>query len=189
MAIDAVSRAIADLIAASLANAPGLSPGAFTIGFALDGANAHLILFPYVITPAPELRNAERLRPDPDDADALRRFDPAVPVELHYLVTTGAELGASETGFALLAGAIRALEQASPLAAPSAFQAAVWLSLLPMTSDEMSRIWGLFPSQDARPSLAFRASPVWIDPRLPVEPAQPVTSDTASAARRPEAVQ
>jgi len=86
-----------------------------------------------------------------------------VPLDLHYLLTTGSDAPASPQGLSRLADAIRAIEAASPLVVPEAFQATVWLSLLPMTTDELSRIWGLFPNENCRTSIAFRASHGFFD--------------------------
>lgn len=187
MAIDRVTGAIVDAIKASLRNAPGVPPGAFNIVIGApngSGGNADLVLFLYLITPAPELRNAERIRPFPGPADPPRLLEPAVPLELHYLLSLGAQTASSTLqGLSLLGDAIRAIEAASPIAVPGAGQA-VWLSLLPLTTDEMSRIWGLFPNENCRSSFAFRASPVWIDPREATEPAPAVTDDAAVLGRK-----
>ena len=40
-------------------------------------------------TPTPELRNAERVRAFPGQQDPPRLLEPAVPLDLHYLLTTG----------------------------------------------------------------------------------------------------
>lgn len=188
MAIDGVTTAIIDAIKASLRNSPGIPPGAFNIVFGAPngaGANADLVLFLYLITPAPELRNAERIRPFPGPGDPPQLLEPAVPLELHFLLSLGTQTSsAAAQGLAMLGDAIRAIEAASPLAVPAAGQAAVWLSLLPLTSDEMARIWGLFPNENCRSSFAFRASPVWIDPREPAVTAPPVTDDEALVGRR-----
>ncbi|QAY79310.1 Pvc16 family protein [Sphingosinicella sp. BN140058] len=187
MAIDLVTAAIVDAIKASLRNAPGVPPGAFNIvvGPPNGGGSADLVLFLYLITPAPELRNAERIRPFPNLGDAPQSMAPAVPLELHYLLSLGAQTSSAiAQGLAMLGDSIRAIEAASPLAVPAGGQSAVWLSLLPLTTDEMSRIWGLFPNENCRSSFAFRASPVWIDPRAPAEPIPPVTDDEAIVGRK-----
>lgn len=182
MAIDAVTAAIIDRIKASLGSQQGVPATSFTISLASpdEGASeAALVLFLYLVTPDPELRNAKRLRPYPDPDDPPRLFAPAVPLELRFLVTTGAGAATGMTGLARLAGAIRAIEAGSPLAVPAAFQEAVWLSLLPLTSDEMARIWGLFPNENCRTSFAFRAAPVWVDPIDPAVIGAPVGNDEA----------
>lgn len=184
MAIDTVTTAIIDMLRASLGNQDGIPGNAYVISLASPeegAANADLVLFLYLVTPAPELRNAERIRPWPGPADVPVLLEPAIPLELHFLLTVGAGAPAGPAGLGRLADAIRAIEAASPLAVPAAFQDAVWLSLLPLTTDEMARIWGLFPNENCRSSIAFRASPVWIDPRAPQTPAAPVTESATRA--------
>lgn len=187
MAIDAVTSAIIDRITASLGNQMNQPPDQFTISLASPNggaSQADLIIFLYLMTPDPELRNVQRRRPHPSPGDPPQLFSPAVPLELRYLVTTGADGGDSGDLFrplSRLAGAIRAVEAASPLSLPAAFQEAVWLSLLPLSSDELSRIWGLFPNENCRTSFAFRAAPVWIEGGDPAVVAAPVTVDSFSS--------
>ena len=186
MALDLVTAAIIDLLKNSLRAQPAVPEDAFTIilGSPDEGVGeADLVLFLYLVTPAPELRNADRVRPWPTSADAPRLLEPAVPLELHFLVTLGKGAPAGAPGLGRLVDAIRAIESASPLVVPDAFQGAVWLSLLPLTSDEMARIWGLFPNENCRTSFAFRASPVWIDPRVAPPIAAPVTDDQSRSGR------
>lgn len=186
MAIDAVTTAIIDRFKASLSNQQGVAPESFIISLASpdEGASdAALVLFLYLVTPDPELRNADRLRPYPLPDDPPKLFAPAVPLELRFLVTIGAGAPTGAAGLARLAAAIRAVEAGSPLSVPAAFQDAVWLSLLPLTSDEMARIWGLFPNENCRTSFAFRAAPVWIDPRDPVDVGAPVGDDSFRSSR------
>lgn len=186
MAIDIVTTAIIDMLKQSLGNQEGVPPGSYVISFASPdegAANADVVLFLYLVTPAPELRNAERIRPWPGPNDPPRVLEPAVALELHFLLTVGAGAPAGAAGLSRLADAVRAIEAASPLAVPAAFQDAVWLSLLALSSDEMARIWGLFPNENCRSSIAFRASPVWIDPRVPQDEAAPVAESSSNAGR------
>lgn len=188
MAIDAVTTAIINRIKASLENQQGVAADSFVVSLASPdesgSAAADLDLFLYLITPDSELRNAARLHPHPTPDDPPQLFAPAVPVELRFLATTGAKAPSGAPGLARLAGAIRAVEASSPLSVPIAFQEAVWLSLLPLNTDEMARIWGLFPNQNCRSSFAFRASPVWIDPRDPVPASTAVSDDGFHSAPR-----
>lgn len=139
-----------------------------------DKATDELILFLMRITPNGELRNAERLRPNKDSAKPPERYDPAVPLDLHYLVTSGSPDNVEfDYGLTRLGRAIQAIETASPLSLPLFHQDAVWLSLDPLSSEELSRVWGLFPNFNCRTSFIFRASPVWIDPLTPVPGASP----------------
>lgn len=186
MAIDVVTRVIGEVLRAALGDQSGLPASTFTVSFGAPNggaSSADLVLFLYLITPSGELRNTSRVRPFPTPQDPPRLLEPAVPVDLHYLLTTGAGAPMSPQGLSRLADGIRAIEAASPLTVPEAFQDAVWLSLLPMTTDELARIWGLFPNENCRSSIAFRASPVWIDPREPAAVSPPVVDDKASAGR------
>jgi hypothetical protein len=189
MPIRALTMALANLLQASLANQPGIPANAFKVQVTPpngESAKSDLVLFLYRITPNAELRNADRLRRFPDPDSPLQRFEPAVPLDLHYLVTVGATAADRELALARLTSlgdAIRAIEAASPIALPAVFQEAVWLSLEPMSTDDLARIWGLFPNEICRSSFAFRASPVWIDPRTPGPPGPPVVADRADAGR------
>lgn len=190
MAIDKVVDAIIDRIQTSLANQLNVPPGAVKVSLASPDAGAasdDLVVFLYLVTPDPDQRNAERMRPYPNPGSPPRRFEQAVPLDLRFLVTVGAGAPPGSPGLGRLAGAIRAVETASPLSVPAAFQSAVWLSLLPLTTDEMARIWGLFPNENCRTSFAFRAAPVWIDPRDPVQAGLPVTDDAFHSGQIEEA--
>ncbi len=179
MAIDKVVTAIIHRLETSLAHQLK-APGSIHVSLAspdAGGAHDDLVIFLYLVTPDPDLRNAERTRPYPDPGSPPRRFEQAVPLELRFLVTVGAGAPPGSSGLGRLAAAIAAVETTSPLSVPAAFQPAVWLSLLPLGTDEMARIWGLFPNENCRTSFAFRAAPVWIDPSDPAEVGVPVTDD------------
>ena len=168
MPIQAVTEAIRDLMTATLHEAMNAPPGTFSVYIGPPDADQdqdELILFPMRVTPSAESRNAERIRPFPTAADPPRRGDPAVPLDVHYLVTSGSPRNSTaRDGLRRLGYAIQAIEAASPISLPAFFQDAVWLSIEPLSIDELSRIWGLFPSFNCRTSFVFRASPIWIDP-------------------------
>jgi hypothetical protein len=66
-------------------------------------------------------------------------------------------------------------------------QETVRVTLEPLTTEEASRIWALFPTANYRTSIAYLATPVWIDPPAPLPVAAAVIQDQlrsgASAAR------
>jgi hypothetical protein len=64
----------------------------------------------------------------------------------------------------------------------------VRVTLEPLATEEASRIWALFPTTNYRTSIAYLASPVWIDPELPALVAAPVVDDELLAGIRAEAV-
>ncbi len=189
MAIDKVVAAIAHLLATPMTlDLP--APPAVTVGVGAPGGPAKtkdLVLFLYLVTPDGAQRNQDRVRPFPTattpPAMVTQVVRPAVPLELRFLVTLGGSGDDNPAMLSRLAHAIRALESASPLSLPADFQQAIWLSLIPMETDELSRLWGLFPDTNCRPCFAFRAGPVWIDP-LRIEPvAGPVTHDEFASSR------
>jgi hypothetical protein len=78
--------------------------------------------------------------------------------------------------------AIRALQSAPDLIGPGVGYETVHVSIEPLSTDEVSRVWSLFPTANYRTSVAYLASPVWIDPALPPVPGAPVTEDGLSTA-------
>jgi Pvc16 N-terminal domain len=181
MPIQSVTQAISDILLSALHERTGEAPGTFTIYVGPPDADRdedELILFPMRVTPCAESRNAERIRPFPNAASNPRRLDKAIPVDVHYLVTAGSPQNTTASdALRRLAIAISAIETASPISVPAVFQTAVWISIEPLSSDELSRIWGLFPNFNCRTSFIFRASPIWIDPLQVPERAAPVISD------------
>jgi hypothetical protein len=60
----------------------------------------------------------------------------------------------------------------------------VRVTLEPLTTEESSRIWALFPTANYRTSIAYLATPVWIDP-LPEAPlAANVAQDSLMAGQK-----
>jgi DNA-binding response OmpR family regulator len=57
----------------------------------------------------------------------------------------------------------------------------VRITLEPLTTEESSRIWALFPAANYRTSVAYLVSPVWIDPEVPEAEGMPVTIDRLRA--------
>lgn len=184
MPIQAVCEAISALLERAINEPFGIDSGTFNVFLGPPDADTdddpELILFPMRVTPSADLRNAPRVRPFPKADDPPREIEGAVPLDLHFLVTAGSPQNDTTAGsLKRLGDAIRAIQAASPIAVPALCQDAVWLSLEPLTTDELSRIWGMFPNFNARTCFAFRASPVWIDPLRPPEPAPPVIFDEA----------
>ena len=65
--------------------------------------------------------------------------------------------------------------------ARSVGQETIHVTLEPLSTEESSRIWALFPTANYRTSVAYVASPVWIDPPQPEIEAAPVTTDALNA--------
>jgi hypothetical protein len=191
MSIQAVTVAIRHMIENALHEDLGLPPDTLTVAIGppdFDNDRDDLILFPLRINPEPDLRSSDHARRPADPTQQPERFRPVLPVEVHYLVTAGspAHPKASE-GLARLGCAMLAIEGGSPLSVPAAFQDAVWLSLEPMSTDELARIWGLFPNFNCRTCFVFRAAPIWLEGRVKISATTPVIGQRSAMGRLAEA--
>jgi hypothetical protein len=145
-----------------------------------DSSGAALILFLYRIMPNANLRNRDHVivtsTPPPIT------FQNSLPLDLFYLITVGTIPGSSEETLLIALGfAMQELQVDPKLTDPTINDQAVHLSLEPLTTEESSRIWALFPTANYRTSVAYLASPVWIDPELPAAPGAPVVQDQLTA--------
>jgi hypothetical protein len=153
-----------------------------------DSSGAALILFLYRIVPNANLRNREHRAPS--SAVPPTVFQNALPLDLYFIVTVGTMPGASEEApLRSLGFAIQAIQADPELTGPAVGQETVHVTLEPLSSEEASRIWALFPNANYRTSIAYLASPVWIDPRVPEQIAEPVVDDRLLAgSKSPEAI-
>jgi Pvc16 N-terminal domain len=170
-----------------------LGGGSVFIG-PLDDPNvgtSQLILFLYRIAPNPSLRNrAHRVpsnpvpfpQPAPPPATVYRN---SLPLDLHYLVTVGTNAAGSEEAFLKpLGAAMQALQLNPELVGAKLGHEAVHVSLDPLSPEDTSRVWALFPAANYRTSIAYLVSPVWIDPEDPEPVAHPVIQDQLDAGAR-----
>ena len=142
----------------------------------VDSSGAALILFLYRVIPNANLRNRDHVivtsTPPPIT------FHNSLPLDLFYLITVGTIPGSSEeTLLAALGFAMQELQVDPELTDPIINHQTVHVSLEPLSTEEISRIWALFPTANYRTSIAYLASPVWIDPERPTLPAEPVVQD------------
>jgi hypothetical protein len=168
-ALSLVSLALRDRLSAVLEDEAGVAAANVVIAPPGEaGADAHLVLFPYKILAAHAQRNELRTILTGDPAQPVRTFEGALPLEVHFLITIGqppAPAGPTLLeGYRLMGFAMRALQRDPFLMDPTLRGDTVRLALEPVNSDEMNRIWALFPTTDYRLSVAYLASPVWIDP-------------------------
>lgn len=144
---------------------------------------ASLTLFPYRIVPNPSLRNTEHRVPSPVVPPPYIVHRDAVPLDLYYLISVGARPGAPKGPLldvlGVLGYAIQELHSSPDLPGASVSSGGTPISLEPdpvrvamepLTTDEIGRLWALFPTVNYRPSVAYVVSPVWIDPPLPAVP-------------------
>jgi hypothetical protein len=150
-----------------------------------DAKGASLVLFLYRIAPNPSLRNSDhRVISDKPPNDVIT-YTNSLPLVLHYLVTVGTIPGSAEDPLLQLLGrAIRALNDVPELTGVKVGHDTVTVSLDLVSTEEMSRIWTLFPTANYRTSVAYIASPVWIDPEeLPIEAARVVDATLFAGAK------
>jgi hypothetical protein len=150
-----------------------------------DAGGAALILFLYKIVPNPSLRNREhRVATSP-----VQVFQNSLPLDLLYLVTVGTKPGASEeTPLQALGFVMQALQTEPELTGAAVDHETVRITLEPLTTEEANRVWGLFPTANYRTSIAYLASPVWIDPVQPAPAAALVIDDELKAGLKAEVV-
>jgi hypothetical protein len=180
MKADAVMRvtdALRARLAAALANS-GV-PGSVFVG-PLDDADASgaaLILFLYRVVPNPNLRNQEH-RVASTGSSPVTVYRNSLPLDLYFLVTVGTTPGASEQApLRALGWAMQQLHAAPDLTGAGVGQETVRVTLEPLTTEDASRIWALFPTANYRTSVAYLASPVWLDPEKLEADAGPVVED------------
>jgi hypothetical protein len=151
-----------------------------------DSSGAALILFLYRIVPNPSLRNREH-RVSTSGTPPVQVFQNALPLDLYFLLTVGTTPNSSEeTMLRALGFAMQALQDEPELTGAPVGQETVRVTLEPLTTEEASRIWALFPTANYRTTIAYLATPVWIDPARAPLPAAPVTADGLKAGPRAE---
>lgn len=150
-----------------------------------DAASAALVLFLYRVIPSATLRNREHRVPSSTPPPPVLVFRNALPLDLYFLVTVGTTPGSSEeTPLHWLGVAIQALQAEPDVTGPDVNHEAVHITLEPLTTEEASRIWALFPNANYRTSVAYLATPVWIDPLQPEPVAAAVVEDQLLVGQR-----
>lgn len=145
-----------------------------------DASGAALILFLYRVAANVSLRNTEHTVVTGTPPPTI--FRNALPLDLYYLVTVGTSPGESEEALLIALGFVMQELQANPvLNGASINHQVVNVSLEPLTTDESSRIWNLFPTANYRTSIAYLATPVWIDPERPTADGARVIEDRLRA--------
>lgn len=148
-----------------------------------DSAGAPLILFLYRMIPNASLRNREHRVLDSSTPPQLVVHRDSLPLDLYYMITVGTRPGASEEPLLRALGyAIRELQSSPDLTGATVDQETIHVSLEPLSTDEVSRVWNLFPAANYRTSIAYLATPVWIDPALPPVLGPPVVQDRLRSA-------
>lgn len=151
-----------------------------------DAQGASLVLFLYRIAPNASLRNSEHRVPSNNPPPPVIAYRDSLPMDLYYLVTVGTRAGVGDEPLLRVLGyAMQSLQGEPDLAGAAVAHETVHVSLEPLSTEETSRVWSLFPTANFRTSVAYLASPVWIDPLQPPLPAEPVRQDELQAGSEP----
>jgi hypothetical protein len=180
-----VTDAIRDRLTDAL-TAAGI-PGPVFVGPLDDPAAnaAALVLFLYRVIPTPSLRNRDH-RVATGGVPPIEIYRNALPLDLYFLLTVGTIPGGSgDTPLLGLGCAMQALQATPELSGSTVSQETVRLSVEPLTTEETSRIWALYPAANYRTSVAYLASPVWIDPQVPDAVGAPVVQDQLYSGGKP----
>jgi len=138
-----------------------------------------LVLFPLRAVVNAELRNVEHRAPPQkaDDKDDVI-YDEALPLDVHFLLCASpAKPDHQWHGSESLGMALQALNGPAGRFGLQVQGEHIHLSLDTVSSEEMGRIWSLFPAINYRTSVVYLATPVWIDPDKPREPGTPVVHE------------
>jgi hypothetical protein len=196
-AIQRVTQAIARRIEAALDPIPNYQDKV-VVGApnAPKAMQAQIVVFPYRLAVDPTLRNAPRILPPVDRNTDPVAYEEALPLD--FLITIGSvlveppdvQVAMQHTLWDSLGRAVRALQSDPFIMGEAVGGDTVRLSLEAAGTDEISRVWALFPNADYRTSIIYLASPVWIDAK-PAIAGAPVVDDRRRArgrrspARRP----
>lgn len=161
-------------------------PGSVFVG-PLDDADAgaaSLVLFLYRIAPNASLRNREHIVASDNPPPPLIVYRDSLPLDLYYLVTVGTRPGtpSEEPLLRVLGYAMQRLQIGPDLSGADVGHETVHVSLEPLSTEEACRVWSLFPTANYRTSVAYLATPVWVDPPQPPPAAEPVRRDDLHAA-------
>jgi hypothetical protein len=141
-----------------------------------NAAGAKAMLFLYRVAVNADLRSSPHVVATPTSPPIV--YENSLPLDLHYLVTAGtAQTGGELDALRVLGLMMQTLNATPNLVGLPVLGETVRLSLDPVGSEEMSRIWTLFPTANYRTSVVYVATPVWIDPAVVRAPGPPVVEE------------
>lgn len=177
-AINRVTAALKTLLDDSLRAENGNAAETVFVGPLDDAGSAgfKMLLYLYRVAVNADLRSQRHVVTAALPNQPPTIYEGGLPLDLYYLITAGTRNAGGElTDLLLLGRAMQTLNDNATLAGTAIQNEPVRVSLDPVGSEEMSRIWTLFPTANYRTSVVYLVSPVWIDPaRLPAS-ASPVT--------------
>jgi hypothetical protein len=174
-AIAAVTEALRDRIQAAVSGQIAVFIGPLDAD-TTDQNSVNLFLYRLAVNA--DLRNKPHQRVVSRSQQIDDPLEGALPFDLYFLITMRALRGQQDdTSLMALGQIIQSLNDTPELVGGPVQGEIVRLSIDSVTSEEMGRIWTLFPAMNYRTSVIYTASPVWIDPAMPGTLAGPVTSE------------
>jgi hypothetical protein len=150
-----------------------------------DAATSALVLFLYRISVNPDLRNAGHLVPAAAAGAEGTFHRGSIPFDLHYVLSASpSRAGDDLEGLARLGAGIQALFGTPELTGAAVQGETVRLSLETVATDELGRVWSLFPTVNYRTSIMVLATPVWMDPEASLPGAPPVVDQDGRLIQR-----
>ncbi|HLK48665.1 MAG TPA: DUF4255 domain-containing protein [Bryobacteraceae bacterium] len=141
-----------------------------------DKLNLHLFLYRVAVNA--DLRSSDHVVPSQLPNQPPTVYQGSLPLDLYYLLTASTKGAADElSDLTMLGQAMQALNDAPVLSGLSVKNETARITLDPIGSEEMSRIWALFPTANYRTSVVYLVSPVWIDPAIPQTAGAPVVEE------------
>ena len=176
-AIQATLTALQRRLRLALAN--GGAPANVYIGPPDDDTAkaADLTILLIRVAPSATLRNAERRLP-PANGGPARVMANATPLDLHLLLTVASPTGGEPASLGTLGTVVQTLADAPVLGPDEVPDQEARISLDNISTDELARVWAMFPLTTYRPSLLYIVTPVWIDSAVIAEVGPPVVADT-----------
>ena len=133
------------------------------------------------VMPNAALRNAERRLPPAGPGQPARVLANATPVDLHLLLTVASTTSGGEpASLGTLGRVVQVLADAPVLGPDEVPDQEAHVSLDKIETEDLARVWAMFPLTSYRPSLLYLVTPVWIDPGVTVAEAPPVVDDRRS---------
>jgi len=163
-----------------------------------QAANVRLGLFLYSMTPVAEMRN------DPERALSLTETVlPPLPLDLYYLITAYPlrsdivpPMDRTLDAHALLGAAMRVLHDngivtGSKLQGAFAPDEELRVTFQPITVEDLTRIWSVFPNTAFQPSVSYLLTPVKVGSTVGTTPRRVVERqvDLDAIERRPEVLE
>jgi hypothetical protein len=131
------------------------------------------------VVPAIGLRNSERRLPPASPGQPARLLPNATALDMHLLLTVAnTATGGEPASLGTLGRVVQLLADAPVLGPDEVPDQEARVTLDNTATEDLARVWAMFPLTSYRPSLLYIVTPVWIDPAAVADSAPFVIADT-----------